>query len=228
MKSIVLKIFSLGFIFLLAIQSNAQNNVVHGMIHCFDSIPLIGAEIKVKSTKQIVLSDTLGNFSVVCNTKDKLIVSANGFSTEKINLKEGIKLVAVNLKLKSGERNKEYAIGYAHVSDREKLNAVSSINKDELDFSMYTNMYDLIRGRFAGVQIQNNGDIIIRGVNSINMSSAALIVVDGVPSNTSIMTSIPPSQVKNISVLKDGGASIYGTRGANGVVLIETRRGGDD
>jgi len=92
---------------------------------------------------------------------------------------------------------------------------------------MYTDMYELIRGRFAGVQVQSNGDIIIRGVNSFNSSSSALIVIDGVPSNSGILSSLPPIQVKNISVLKDGGAAIYGTRGANGVVIIETKKGGD-
>jgi TonB-dependent SusC/RagA subfamily outer membrane receptor len=87
-------------------------------------------------------------------------------------------------------------------------------------------MYDLIRGRFAGVQVVN-GEIIIRGVNSINSSSAALIVLDGVTVNSSVLNTIPPVQVKNISIIKDGSAAIYGSRGSNGVVLIDTKRGND-
>jgi len=87
-------------------------------------------------------------------------------------------------------------------------------------------MYELIRGRFAGVQIVS-GEIIIRGVNSINSSSAALIVLDGVPVSSSVLNSIPPVQVKSINILKDGSAAIYGSRGSNGVVLIETKKGGD-
>jgi TonB-dependent SusC/RagA subfamily outer membrane receptor len=100
------------------------------------------------------------------------------------------------------------------------------MNNEDADFSQYSNIYDLIKGRFAGVQI-TNGEIIIRGVNSINSSSAALIVVDGVPVDGSVLNSIPPVQVKSINVIKDGSAAIYGSRGGNGVVIIETRRGND-
>ncbi len=215
------------FAFLFTSNLNAQEKIVHGVITTFDSIPLIGAEIRVKSTKQIVLSDTLGHFSVVCNLDDKLKVTANGFYNQNVKLTEEIKLVAVNLKLKAGEKNREYAVGYGHVSDRDKLNAVANLNSSDVDFSQYSNMYDLIRGRFGNVQIMN-GDIIIRGINSINNSSAALIIVDGMSSNSSVLNSISPGNVKNISIIKDGSAAIYGSRGANGVVIIETKRGGDE
>ncbi len=213
-------------VFLFTSNLIAQEKIVHGVVTTFDSIPLIGAKVRVKSTKQIVLSDTLGHFSVVCNQKDKLKVTANGFYNQNIRLTKEIKLVAVNLKLKAGEKNREYAVGYGHVSDRDKLNAVANLNNSDVDFSQYSNMYDLIRGRFGGVQIIN-GEIIIRGINSINSSSAALIVVDGMSSNSSVLNSLSPGNVKNISVIKDGGAAIYGSRGANGVVIIETKLGGD-
>lgn len=210
------------------IGSTAQEKVIHGKVTTFDSIPLIGATVKVLSTKQVVETDTLGNFAVGCSSKDKIKVTAMGFYPQKIKLTDKVKFAAVNLKLKPGEKNREYAIGYGHVNNREKLNAVANLNNKDLDFSQYSNLYEVIRGRFAGVQIAGNGDIIIRGVNSINSSSAALIVVDGVPSEQSILNSIPPVQVKSINVLKDGSTAIYGARGANGVVLIETKKGGDN
>jgi TonB-dependent SusC/RagA subfamily outer membrane receptor len=219
-----------SFLIVLAIfcffQSNGQERIIHGTITTFDSIPLIGASVEVLSSKQKVLSDTLGNFSVGCCNKDKLKVTAHGFYDQKVKLNSSIKLVAVNLKLKSGKKNREYAIGYGHVTDKEKLVAVASLNKNDVDFSQYTNMYEVIRGRFSGVQIAG-GEIIIRGITSINGSSAALIVVDGVVMEGSILNSIPPVQVKSISVLKGGSAAIYGSRGANGVVFIETKKGGD-
>ena len=101
------------FVFLFTFGLNAQERVIQGMITTFDSIPIVGAEIRVKSTKQIVLSDTLGNFRVGCNSIDKLKVTANGFYNQNVKLTENIKLVAVNLKLKPGEKNREYAIGLA-------------------------------------------------------------------------------------------------------------------
>lgn len=217
----------LFFVALLFVGNGfAQDRIVHGRVFTFDSIPLVEANVKVKSTKQIVLTDTTGRFSVACNTDDALTVTANGFYNQKVKIPKNVKVVIVNLKLKPGEKSREIAIGYGHVSDRDKLNSVATLNNDDLDFSQYSNMFELIRGRFAGVQIVN-GEIIIRGINSINSSNAALIVVDGVPANESILNSIPPVQVKSINVIKDGSSAIYGSRGANGVVLIETKRGGD-
>jgi TonB-dependent SusC/RagA subfamily outer membrane receptor len=157
---------------------------------------------------------------------DLLKVTAKGFSTEKFDLKSSYKFAVINLKLKPGAKNREIAIGYGHVLDSEKLNAVSTLNNNDVDFSQYSNMYELIRGRFAGVQVVN-GEIIIRGVNSINSSSAALIVLDGVPVDDSVLSTLPPVQVKSINVVKDGSAAIYGARGSNGVVLIETKKAGD-
>lgn len=206
--------------------TNAQEKIIHGVVTTFDSIPLIDAEVQVRSTKQTVLTDTLGRFSVAVNPGDRLKVSASGFFNQKVKLEDKTKFAAINLKLKPGEKNREYAIGYGHVSDRDKLNALATLNSNDLDFSQYSNIYDLIKGRFAGVQVVN-GEIIIRGINSINSSSAALIVVDGVPVDGSALSSIPPVQVKSINVIKDGSSAIYGSRGANGVVLIETKRGDD-
>ncbi|QIA07389.1 TonB-dependent receptor plug domain-containing protein [Draconibacterium halophilum] len=221
-------IASIFLVCLLTLNSNAQERYVKGIVTTFDSIAVIGAEVKVKSSKQIVETDTLGRFEVKVDGNDKLKVSARGFNNQNVKLDEKTKLVAVNLKLKPGQKAREYAIGYGYVKDSERLNALAQMTNDDVDFSQYTNMYDLIRGRFAGVQVQNNGDIIIRGQNSINLSSAALIVVDGMQVDNSIMSTLVPAQVKSINIIKDGSAAIYGSRGANGVVLIETKKGNDD
>jgi TonB-dependent SusC/RagA subfamily outer membrane receptor len=207
---------------------NAQDKIVQGLVTTFDSICVIGAEVQVKSSKEIVKTDTLGCFSVSVQKNDQLKVRARGFYLQKVKLGEKTKLVAVNLKLKTGEKARSYAIGYGYVKDAQRLSAISQINSDDMNFSQYTDMYEVIRGRFSGVQIQSNGDIIVRGINSFTLSNAALLVVDGVVVDGSVFGSIPPAQVKSVDVLKDGGAAIYGSRGANGVVLVETKKGGDD
>lgn len=226
MKKPILFSVILSIFLFVSLAGNAQERLMSGRVFTFDSIPLINANVEVKSTKQVVTTDTLGNFYVSCQPDDVLKVSAKGFITVKVKLKPNIKLALINLKLKPGEKNREIAIGYGHVKDSEKLNAIANLNSSDMDFSQYSNMYEVIRGRFAGVQIIN-GEIIIRGQNSINSSSAALIVVDGIPANNSVLSSIPPVQVKSVNVIKDGSAAIYGSRGANGVVLIETKKGGD-
>lgn len=206
--------------------ANAQDKILHGVVTTFDSIPLINAEVRIRSTKQTVSTDSLGKFTAPVKSGDRLKVKAAGFFSQKVKLEDNIRYAAINLRLKPGEKNREYAIGYGHVSDKDKLNALASLNNNDIDFSQYSNIQELIKGRFAGVQVVN-GEIIIRGVNSINSSSAALIVVDGVPVDGSVLNSIPPVQVKSVNVIKDGSSAIYGSRGANGVVLIETRRGND-
>lgn len=213
-------------LFFMSPEGFAQERVMHGRVFTFDSIPLVNANVEVKSTKQVVKTDTLGNFSVSCGSEDVLKVSAKGFTTEKVKLEPVIKLAIINLKLKPGAKNREIAVGYGHVKDGEKLNAVSNLNNKDVDFSTYSNIYDLIQGRFAGVQIVN-GEIIIRGVNSINSSSSALIILDGMQVNSSTLAAIQPVQVNSINVIKDGSAAIYGSRGANGVLLIETKKGLD-
>ncbi|MFV0591332.1 MAG: TonB-dependent receptor plug domain-containing protein [Draconibacterium sp.] len=220
--------FLIGFFVIAFVTGNGQERMVRGIVTTFDSIPLIGADVLVQSTKATVKTDSVGRFSVLTGAADKLKVTAKGFTPQKVKLDEKIKMVFVNLKLKPTESAREYAIGYGYVKDADKLNAVAQMTNKDLDFSQYTNMYDLIKGRFGGVQVNGNGEIIIRGVTSINLSSAALVVVDGVTVDGSMLGNISPANVKSINIIKDGSAAIYGSRGANGVVIIETKRGDDD
>lgn len=221
------KLFKVLIINLLVISfsySNAQDRVIHGVVTTFETIPVVGAEIIVKSTEQIVKTDTLGKFSVGVNPKDKLKVKARGFNTQNVKLKKDTKAVSVNLVLKPGEKGKAYAIGYGHVLDEEKLNAVSQLNSNDMDFSQYRTMQEAIQGRIPGVQFQGGG-IIIRGNASTSGPTYALILIDGVTSEVSALNRINPSDVKSINVIKDGSSAIYGAKGANGVVMIETKTG---
>lgn len=212
---------------LMTLGSNAQQHFINGIVTTFDSIAVIGADVKVKSSKQIVQTDTLGRFAIAVGASDKLKISAKGFNSQNVTINEKTKLVAVNLKLKSGPKAREYAIGYGYVKDVDRLNAIAQITNDDINFSNYSNMYELIRGRFAGVQVQNNGEIIIRGQNSLMYSSSALIIVDGMQVDNSILSTLVPAHIKSVNIIKDAGAAIYGARGANGVVIIETKRGNE-
>jgi TonB-dependent SusC/RagA subfamily outer membrane receptor len=213
-------------IILFSFVLHAQEHVIHGVVHTLDEIPLIGAEIKVKSTKQSFFSDSLGNFVALCNPEDKMKILAKGFYTQNVKIAENIKIVAVNLKLKPGEKQREHAIGYGYVSGEDLTSAVAGTNTTNATFSKYSDIYSLIRDQVAGVQIKN-GEVIIRGDRSFQGSSAALIVVDGVIWNSENLSTLAPIEVKSIDAIKDGGASVYGSRGANGVILIETKKGGE-
>jgi TonB-dependent SusC/RagA subfamily outer membrane receptor len=217
--------FLLAILVFAILSSNtfSQERVIRGVVTTFDSIPLVGVTLKSKGTKQVVKTDTTGVFSISCNPDDIISATANGYFSQKVKITPKIKLAAINLKMKPGEKNKEYSVGYWTVSDKDRMNAIIGINENELNFSQYTSMMELINGRFAGVQIVN-GEIRIRGISTINGSNAALIILDGMPVDYDVLNHLPPSHVKSIDVIKDGSASIYGARGANGVVIIETKK----
>jgi len=205
----------------------AQSRTVVGMVTTFEELTVIGASVRVFSTNQIVETDSLGQFTVHVALKDKLKISAHGFSSRVIRLDEQTKVVAVNLFLKRGEKARNYAIGYGHVSDVEKLNAISQLTEDDANFAQYQNIYDLIKGRFAGVDVFDNGDVVIRGPNSIYSDNCALFVVDGIVVEKSEFAALIPAAITSIDVVKDSGSAVYGTRGGNGVILVETKKGAE-
>lgn len=227
----VLKIKLFIISILIASVAFSQDKTLVGKVTTFDSIPLIGVDVLVKSTKQAYKTDSLGRFQVFCNPEDKLEISANGFYTQKVKVEKGIRLMLINLKLKKGDDNMDLAsryvnVGYGYVDAKSLLNSVASLNKNDIDFSVYTSMFDLIQGQFPGVTVQGN-QIIVRGTSTIYgvETSAALIVIDGAIVSAQDLANLSPQDVQSIDVLKDGSSSIYGSRGANGVVLIETKKG---
>ena len=213
-------------VILCAVSLNAQQRTIKGKVTTFDSIPLINASVKVKSSNVVVATDSLGTFQVLCESGDKLKITANGFISRNLKLNDEVKLVLVNLNLKPSEKSQEVAVGYGHIS-RDKLTfAISSVSAGN-DFSRYNTMYDLIRVKFPNVKITPNGEITLRGVSSMQLSNAALIVVDGITVDKNILTILSPSNIKSIDILKDASSSMYGARGSNGVVVIETKAGGN-
>lgn len=216
---------------LFSVTVFAQEKTLVGKVTTFDSIPLIGVDVSVKSTKRVYKTDSLGRFQVFCDPEDKLEISASGFYSQKVKVEKAIRLIYVNLKMKKGDDNLDLAgryvnVGYGYVDSKSLLNAVSSVNKSDMDFSIYTNMFDLIQGQFPGVNVEGNR-IIVRGSKTIygTESDAALLVVDGMIVSNQDFANLSPLDVQSVDVLKDGSSSVYGSRGANGVVLVETKKG---
>ncbi len=115
------------------------------------------------------------------------------------------------------EGEKKIDIGYGTVNSKEVITDVGYIDGQTVDNAAYSNIYDMIQGKVPGVDVVGN-TITIRGIGSLNLSSDPLFVVDGVA--VSSIDNISPREVKSITVLKGASAAIYGTRGANGVILI--------
>jgi TonB-dependent SusC/RagA subfamily outer membrane receptor len=202
--------------------SQAQNHTVRGIIYAKEVIPLKGVAIKIQSTKKTVFTDSNGKFELVCDKNDKLKLKARGFYTESVKISEKVKVVAVNMKLKSGEKSRVYAIGYGYVSEQDKTSTVSTRNVGSKDYAKYRSVNAIIEQ--MGAQ-ERSGEFILRGENSINSSSAALIVIDGIISSYDILQQLKPFHLKRVDILQDAAASVYGSRGSNGVILIETLNG---
>ena len=210
----------------MSLTVQAQNRVIHGVVNTFDSIPLADAQIQIKSSKQVVFTDDQGKFVAPCNSRDKLTITARGFIPRKVKVRDKIKAVFVNMKLQPNVTKDVYAVGYGYLFEENKSTATNTMAGNEASHSRYSTIYDMIAGQFPGVEVKNE-EIIIRGSNSFNSSSGALLILDGVIVDSDVLNTLRPVQVKNINVIKDGAAAVYGSRGANGVVLIETVKGGD-
>lgn len=197
----------------------SQTRVVHGSLTAFNTYSVQNVEIIAKKAGSRIVSDSLGQFDIVCRENDIIKVKSKAFNPVTKKIGPETDSLSINLIFVDTRRNREYAVGYGYLAERDLTYAVSNMQQENNEFCVYANIYELIRGRFAGVTISNNA-VFIRGPNSMNSSSEALYVLDGVI--VPDIDWITPCSIKSISVMKDGGSAIYGSRGANGVVLIET------
>lgn len=225
MKKLYFNLFISTLVIVMApLHALAQEKILEGKVTIYDSIPLVDVEVKVKSTGQVSLTDTLGHFRVECMNDDKLIFKARGFKRNRIKTVEEDTFLNVNMDLGSGNNSLELATqpgGHIRGAYKETVN---TINDKKVDFSMYSNIYDVLRGQISGVHIVGDR-VIIRGGTTFSGSDEALFVVDGDIVSKFVFSSVPTSEIKSIKVLKGSEASIYGSRGGNGVVEVETKRG---
>ncbi|WP_445735327.1 SusC/RagA family TonB-linked outer membrane protein [Mariniflexile sp.] len=202
---------------------------ISGIITDASGVPLPGANIIEKGTTNGTQSDFDGNFSLTLNNGNAiLIISYIGFLNQEISI-HGQTSIKITLQEDSAKLDEVIVVGYGTQKKSDLTGAVSSVKEDQLVAYPSTNGVQALQGRASGVVVQsNNGDpggdfkISIRGSNSINASSSPLFVVDGLVGGI-----LPPAEdIQSIEVLKDASATaIYGSRGANGVVLVTTKTG---
>lgn len=212
--------------------------------------PLLGVTVMVKGKATGTLTDENGQYTILSNAEDVLVFSYLGYKT--VEVKVGTQ-TSINLQM-TEETNQLAEVvvnaGYYTVKDRERTGSIARVTASEIEQQPVTNVLATMQGRMAGVNIvQETGmpgggfDIQIRGINSLRRDgNAPLYVIDGVPyasetigsfftssiypTTTSPLNSINPNAIASIEVLKDADATaIYGSRGANGVVLITTKKG---
>jgi len=202
---------------------------VTGTIKDDQGVPLSGANILEKGTTNGTQADFDGNFSIVLNDPNAvLVVSYLGFATQQVGV-NGRSVVNIALKEDAAGLEEVVVVGYGSVKKSDLTGSVSSVNSEDLVAFPVVDAAQALQGRAAGVTVQStNGapgegyKVQIRGNTSINAGNDPLIVVDGLIGG--VMP--PPEDIKSVEILKDASSTaIYGARGANGVIIVSTKRG---
>ncbi len=211
----------------------AQKTSFNGVVKDAGNEPIIGANILVKGSQTGTITDFEGRFTIEAQKGDVLVVSYIGMITKEITLTDSRRL-NITLSDDSKALDEVVVIGYGTVLKKDLTTAVASVSEKEIAERPIISAAQAIQGKAAGVQVvQPSGkpgvgmSVRVRGATSLNSGNDPLYVVDGVP--TTDISNINPTDIESMQILKDASsAAIYGSRSANGVVLITTKRGSTD
>ena len=221
-----------GLVVLCLLLSSAMYAQISGtLVDDANDEPLIGASILIQGTSTGTVTDFDGNFSLDANPGDVLELSYTGYTTQNITV--GNETV-LSIRLSQGSLLDEVVVtGYTSQSKRNITGAVSSVEVSEITDLPVNSVQQALQGRVAGVNVTSSGapgsgaNVRIRGLGTIN-NNDPLYIIDGVPVQGGL-NEINPNDIKSIQVLKDASsAAIYGSRAANGVIVITTKNGSVD
>lgn len=214
--------------------TSAQNGkTVSGIVKDETGLPLPGVNVIEKGTKNSTSSDFDGKFTVkVTNDNAVLSFSYVGFDAKNVSV-GGRKELEVSLQSSTNKLNEIVVVGYGSVKKSDLTGAVSTLSGAELRKNPVANVGEALTGKVAGVSVTSSEGspdseikIRIRGGGSLTQDASPLIIVDGFPVNS--INDISPSDIESQTILKDASATaIYGSRGANGVILYTTKKGKD-
>lgn len=204
---------------------------VTGIVADNDNNPLPGATIAVKGTTSGTITDPSGKFKLNCSQGDVLVISFVGFKPQEIQATSSASLT-INLKedYVALEEAVVVGIGYGTMRKSDLTGAIASVSADDMKKGIISSTEQLLQGKVAGLTVvQGSGDpssgavMRLRGGTSLTASNSPLVVVDGIPGVD--INTVQPSEIISIDVLKDASAAaIYGSRGANGVIIVTTNR----
>ena len=217
----------------MASQAPNQNIKVSGQVVDADGEPLIGATVRVKGSDVGVITDLDGNFQVDAPANATLLISYVGYKDREIAVNGRAVIETIQLESDANLLEQVVVVGYGVQKKADLTGSVAIVNAEEMKRVSNSNISTMLEGKVAGVQITSDGQpgadpaVRIRGIGSFG-STAPLYVVDGVPMGTTIRD-FSPNDIETIQVLKDASAgAIYGSRAANGVVIITTKNGKKD
>ena len=209
-------------------QAVQQGQTVKGNIVDETGQPMIGVTVKVKGGRAATVTDLDGNFSISAKPGDELEVSYVGYKTATVRATAAP--MKINMETEATSLDDVVVIGYGTVKKRDLTGAVTSMKSEDIVIAPTTNVMEALQGKVAGMditkttgEIGEDVNILLRGSRSIYGDNSPLFIVDGLPGNYSDLN---PNDIESIDVLKDASSTaIYGSAGANGVVIITTKRG---
>ena len=224
----------LAAIAVMAISASAQTQTITGtVLSSADDEPLVGASVMPIGGGQGGSTDVNGNFRISAPASVKqLKVSYVGFTAKTVNVTPNMKIF---LDPSAASLDEVVVTGYGSAKKLGSVvGAVTVVTDKVIENKPTSNFVDALQGQVAGLSIlSNSGDpssvpaaIRIRGVNSISASNTPLFILDGAPVTSSVFTTLNPNDIENITVLKDAASvAIYGSRAANGVIVITSKKG---
>lgn len=218
----------LAFLSMLSMQTLSAQNIT-GTVVDESGIGIPGVNILVKGTSTGAVSDFDGNFSISAKSGDVLVASYIGYATQEVNVGSAT-TIKITLKQDLESLDEVVIVGYGTQKKSDLTGAVGTVSGKDIDNFTFTDASQALQGRVAGVSVQSTGgapgsgaNIVIRGASTFT-DIGPLFVIDGMI--TGSMSSVNPSDIESVSVLKDASAlAIYGSRAANGVVIITTKKG---
>ena len=214
-------------------EMNHLQQQVKGKVLDATGKPISGVNIAVKGTSKGTQSDALGNFTLDAKSGDVLVVSSVGYKSKEVTVSGTT--VSVQLDDDQSQLDEVVVVGYGTMRKSDVTGSIAMVKGADMIKDQSFSPLDALRGKASGVNIFSNSSqpgayanrVVIRGVATINSSSNPLYVVDGVVMEDFHL--LNPNDIENIEVLKDASsAAIYGARGANGVILVTTKRGNKD
>lgn len=216
---------------LLYTSGYAQEKTVAGVISDASKFPIPGVNVLIKGTQKGVSTDFDGKYSIAVPDGATLVFSYIGFKSKEQKI-GAASSYNVTLESESATLDEVVVVGYGVKKKKDLTGSIVSVGAEEIASRPVQNAVQAMQGKAAGVDISSNerpgtvGSINIRGSRSITASNSPLYVVDGIPLNSGGIDFINPTDIESIDVLKDASATaIYGSRGANGVIIVSTKKG---
>ncbi len=223
--------FLLFFLCFIPMLSFAQGNMIKGTVTDKDGLPIPGVNIAVKDASRNTQTDFTGDYTIEANPGETLIISFIGMTTQQIVVAK-TSTINITLRDSSNELQEIVVVGYGSQKKKDLTGAVSRANLKAFEQAPNVNIAQSLQGTVAGLNVGQvnsagqNPSLSIRGQTSLGGNNSVLIIVDGV-NFTGNLNSINPDDVASVDILKDASsAAVYGAQGANGVMLITTKKGG--